>query len=290
MPELPEVESLRRYLISQRVPGHTIVAVEAKWPKTIKAPGRAEFTTGLAGRTVEDVQRRGKYLLLPLCAIDLDPLDSGSRESVAARSSRASVLVLHMGMTGSLTVMTPEDEPQRFAHTTFFLDDERRIELNDPRKWASIWLVEHADEVVGGLGPEPLDPDFTAADFARRVHGRRSPVKAVLMDQSVVAGVGNIYADEALLRAGISPFRRAHRISPTRLRALHAAVVETLRDATGYIVENAGEDGRPFVVDAHDDRMRITRRKGAPCPECGAPLRARALGNRTAYYCRNCQS
>ena len=268
MPELPEVENLRRYLIREGVPGRKFTSVTASWARTVKSPSVEGFVLGLRGRTVEKVHRRAKYLNIEL--------DRGS-------------LVLHMGMTGSLAVRGPDDERQRFAHTVFELDDGRRIEMNDPRKWASAWLVDDPSGIFDGIGPEPFDASFTAEIFAARVRVRRSPIKSVLLDQSVLAGVGNIYADEALLRAGISPARRAHRISADRLEALHGEIVTVLAHAIDYINDNPLEDGRPYVTDAHDARMRITRAKGGSCPVCGGPMSSRQFGGRTAYYCPRCQ-
>ena len=269
MPELPEVEHLRRYLIREGVPGRKFASVTASWARTVKSPSVEDFVLGLRGRTVDKVRRRAKYLNVEL--------DRGS-------------LILHMGMTGSLAVRGPSDERQRFAHTIFDLDDGRRIEMNDPRKWASAWLVDDPSTVFDGIGPEPFDPSFTAENFAERVRVKRSPIKSVILDQSVLAGVGNIYADEALLRAGISPARRAHRISAGRLEALHGEIVAVLAHAIDYIDDNQLEYGRPFVTDAQDARMRITRAKGGSCPVCGGPMRSRQFGGRTAYFCSECQS
>ncbi len=269
MPELPEVENLRRYLIRERVPGRSFASVTASWARTVKAPSVEDFVLGLRGRTVRDVHRRAKYLNIEL--------DRGS-------------LVLHMGMTGSLAVRGPGDERQRFAHTIFDLDDGRRIEMNDPRKWASAWLVDDPSNIFEGIGPEPFDPSFTAGDFVERVKVKRSPIKSVLLDQSVIAGVGNIYADEALLRAGIAPARRAHRVSASRLEVLHGEILTVLAHSIDFIEEHPLDDGRPFVTDAQDDRMQIVRAKGGSCPVCGGQMSSRVIGGRTAYFCRACQS
>lgn len=269
MPELPEVENLRRYLIREGLPGRSFASVTASWAKTVKSPSVEDFVLGLRGRTVRDVHRRAKYLNVEL--------DRGS-------------LVLHMGMTGSLAVRGQGDERQRFAHTIFDLDDGRRIEMNDPRKWASAWLVDDPSSLFEGIGPEPFDASFTAGVFVERVRIKRSPIKSVLLDQSVLAGVGNIYADEALLRAGITPGRRAHRISAARLEALHGEILTVLAHSIDFIEEHPMDDGRPFVTDAHDDRMAITRAKGGSCPVCGVAMSSKVFGGRTAYFCRQCQS
>ncbi|MEX0763273.1 MAG: DNA-formamidopyrimidine glycosylase family protein [Dehalococcoidia bacterium] len=268
MPELPEVESLRRYLTASGMCGRTIAAVEARWPGIENSLDGMGGLAGLPGRRMESIHRHGKQLLVIL--------DRG-------------VLGLHMGMTGSLVVRHPEDEPLKYAHTTLFLDDERRIELTDPRRWASVVLAGHATELTGGLGPDALDPDFTADSLIERLSGRRMAIKPLLLDQRMLAGVGNIYADEALHRAGISPLRRTNRISRERLARLHAAIRETLESATEYIVAHPVSDGRPLVVDAYDGRMMMPRRRGEPCPSCGHPIRSHAFNNRTAYYCPACQ-
>ena len=269
MPELPEVESLRLYLIDQRVVGRTITDVVADWPGIENTEDGAGGLAQLPDRAITGVGCVGKNLLVAL--------DSG-------------VLWLHMGMTGRLAVMHPDEEPMRYARTTFYLDDERRIELDDPRRWAGVRLLTLDAEIVDGLGPDALDPSLTAEEFVQRVKRRRSPVKAVLLDQSVLAGVGNIYADEALHRAGIRPSRRADRISNSRLVVLHDAVRTSLLQALRYIVDHPDERGRPYIVDAYDDRMRLVRKKNANCPDCLTPLETQKLGGRTSYFCPRCQT
>ena len=197
MPELPEVESLRRYLVSERVPGRVVIAsATADWPGVENTRDGAARLSTLPGRRIMSAKRHGKQLILPL--------DRG-------------VLGLHMGMTGRLVILGPDDEPLRYTRYTFVLDDGRRIELDDVRRWASALLAGSESELTGRLGPDAIDPTFTSVMFVERVAGRRSPIKPLLMDQSILAGVGNIYADEALHRSAISPARRANRISRARL-------------------------------------------------------------------------
>ena len=268
MPELPEVESLRRYLVSKRVPGRVITSAIADWPGVENTVDGAAGLATLPGRRIMSAKRHGKQLVLPL--------DRG-------------VLGLHMGMTGRLIILGPDDEPLRYTRYTFTLDNGRRIELDDVRRWAGAVLTGSEDELTGRLGPDAIDPAFTAEMFVERISGRRSPIKPMLMDQSILAGVGNIYADEALLRSGISPARRAHRISRSRLERLHEDLSEVLNEAIGFIAANPDEHGAPYVVDAYDGRMRLTRKRGAPCPTCTAPIKSRKFGGRTAYYCPGCQ-
>lgn len=269
MPELPEVESLRLYLVSQHLVGRTVVSVEADWPGIENSEDGQGGLSKLPGRKFQGFSRTGKNLIAKL--------DHG-------------VLWLHMGMTGRLAVMHPGEEPHKYARVTFYLDDERRIELDDPRRWAGVRLEESEENVLSGLGPDALDADLSEDEFVERVKKKRSPIKAVLMDQSVVAGVGNIYADESLHRVGIHPATRANQISEDQLKQLRSAVRTTLLQALRYIVDHPDDHGRPYIVDAYDDRMRLRRKKGSECPDCSAELQTQKIGGRTSYFCPQCQA
>jgi formamidopyrimidine-DNA glycosylase len=192
-------------------------------------------------------------------------------------------------MTGRLGIMAPYEESFRYRRLSLFFDDERRLELDDVRRWAMVRLEDDAEAFTGGMGPDALNPEFTPAEFVERVSAKRSPIKSVLLDQKVLAGVGNIYADEALLMVGITPSRRADQISVTRLESLHNTIVGVLENALSFIESQPDDQGRPYVIDAQDDRMQITRKPGAPCPQCEAALKSRKFGGRTAYYCPYCQ-
>jgi formamidopyrimidine-DNA glycosylase len=254
--------------------------------------------SGLAGRRFEGFDRRGKQMMASMSApagrnplILREPQDADlSRVGERGQNNGPDrVLGLHMGMTGRLGVMAPEDESFQYRRLALYLDDERRLELDDVRRWAMVRLEADAETFTAGMGPDALDPEFTAAEFAERVSARRSPIKSVLLDQKVLAGVGNIYADEALLIVGISPSRRADRVSAGRLETLHGTIVGVLKNALAFIESHPDNEGRPYVIDAQDDRMQITRKAGAPCPLCGGPQNAKKFGGRTAYYCPSCQ-
>ena len=363
MPELPEIEALRRYLLREGLVGRTVVEVDDDWPGVEDTVDGMGGLSGLIGRRVEGIERRGKQLILPLVAPDehgpltlprkgrhpalsrggergqggggddgdsvdqdfsLTPTlsrwergqaegDGRSREEVASSpdgealasltpgssglshrergsvSPDGGVLGLHMGMTGRLGVMAPEDESFRYRRLALYLDDERRLELDDVRRWAMVRLEDTAEAFTSGMGPDALDPEFTAAQFIERVSVKRSPIKSVLLDQKVLAGVGNIYADEVLLIVGIAPSRRADKISAGRLESLHSAIVGVLENALAFIESHPDDQGRPYVIDAQDDRMQIPRSAGAPCPQCDTALKSRKFGGRTAYYCPSCQ-
>lgn len=191
MPELPEVETYVRELAPQ-ITGHTIVAARVFWSRTIAAPTPDEFTARLAGLRFERFARRGKYMLLGL--------------------SDGATLIVHLRMTGKLRVLPSDALPDKHTHVVMDLDDGRSLHYIDPRKFGRIWLVDDPAQVVGKLGPEPLGEEFTPEMLATRLASRTAGIKALLLDQRIVAGVGNIYADEALFRAKIHPARPGGRL------------------------------------------------------------------------------
>ena len=273
MPELPEVESIRRYLVASNIQGATIQRVEIGWSDSIAAPATdiETFANKVSNTHIGNLNRRGKYLVSPLINVNESQLH----------------LVLHMGMTGSLHIRNPNDDPVRYRRAAFYLDDNRRIELNDSRRWARMWAVTDPSIAFPRLAPDPWD--ISPQEFVERVRTKRSRIKPTLLDQSLIAGVGNIYADESLHRTGISPIRRCNRISAARLQQLHSNIIAVLEHAIQYISTHPSEDGSPYVVDAYDDRMRITRNPTSRCPDCRHPVTSRRIAGRTAYYCQNCQ-
>jgi formamidopyrimidine-DNA glycosylase len=272
MPELPEVESLRRYLVREGLPGSVIerMEVEAK-PSPDKGTGAISGVELMPGRTIHTLERRGKQIAVVL--------DEG-------------VLGLHMGMTGRIDVLAADEPVPRFTRIEFFLRNgvnTFRMVLADPRRWGMVQRFASVDEAFAGLGPDALDPSYTAERFAKDVSRRKSPIKPLLLNQSLLAGVGNIYADEALHRVEISPSRRANRISEKNLMALFEAIRESLEHALQFIQDHPDDRGRPYIVDAHDDRMKLLRKPGSFCPRCEIPLLTKKFAGRTAYYCGNCQ-
>lgn len=261
MPELPEVESVRRQLAPE-LTGRTVVAVDHTHER------RYLGLELLPGRTVLAVGRRGKFLVCPL---------DGDLE-----------LLLHLGMTGSLRF----DAADAYARCRMDLDDGRQLVLRDPRRFGRVAVVEAGDyaavPTLARLGPEPLsdafDPDRFAAELARS----RAPVKAALLGQRLVAGVGNIYADEALWRARVHPASR--RVGRTRARALHRAIVDVLtaaidREGTtfrDYRMVNGASGRNAAHLDAYGQA-------GTPCPRCGTELRRTVVAQRGTTYCPRCQ-
>jgi len=271
MPELPEVETTRRG-IAPLLKGHRIVRAVVREPR-LRWPVTPDLDRLVGGQHVLEVSRRGKYLLLRL--------ESGS-------------LILHLGMSGSLRVISADISAGPHDHVDLLLGDGHCLRLRDPRRFgALLWTPENplTHPLLAALGPEPLGAAFNGEWLFRHARGRRAPVKARLMDSRVVAGVGNIYANEALFLAGIHPARPAGRISPARYQRLADAVQEVLTQAItagGTTLRDfVGSDGNPGYF---SQRLQVYGREGLPCGVCGRSLRRRLIGQRSSYFCVRCQT
>ncbi|HZO82073.1 MAG TPA: bifunctional DNA-formamidopyrimidine glycosylase/DNA-(apurinic or apyrimidinic site) lyase [Candidatus Binataceae bacterium] len=281
MPELPEVESLRR-ILERSLVGRTIVRARVA-EKRLRRTVAADFASRVALHRIVRLSRRAKYLIIEL-------------ESTHAGDGAA--MIVHLGMSGSLTHrqngFNAADFDPRHDHVEFQLDDRSRLVYNDPRRFGLIRLVE-ADALattveLQQLGPEPLSADFNADYLARVARGRRTAIKNVIMDQAVVAGIGNIYASEILFRAGIRPTRRAERVTRREIERIVAATAPILRAAIGNrgttfrsYRDSRGRPGR-FA-----ERLMVYGREGKPCLVCGSPIRAIVVGQRASFYCPHCQ-
>lgn len=269
MPELPEVETTRRglapHLTGRRVAGVILRRPDLRWPIP------PQVGAILPGQRIEAVGRRAKYLLL----------------ETAAGSA-----LLHLGMSGSLQVLDAGIPPRAHDHVDIALDSGRVLRFNDPRRFGCLlWQpAGETHELLRGLGPEPLSGDFNGDWLFARSRGRSAPVKAFLMDQRIVVGVGNIYAAEALFASGISPLRPAGRVSRERYRRLAAAVREIL----GRAIERGGTTLRDFLAPDgapgyFEQELSAYGRGGAPCPRCGRALRQAQVGQRATVWCGRCQ-
>lgn len=268
MPELPEVETIKRDL-APRIEGRCFVAVTLNWPRTVQIPSPEAFPHRLTGKCITELDRRGKYLIF--------------------RLANGEALILHLRMSGSL-LLDPQGEPDPYCRAEFLLDDGTRLHFRDPRKLGRMWLVEDERIVVHGLGPEPLSGDFTAEVLRERAKKRSAPIKAVLCDQGFLAGVGNMYADEALFAAGIHPLRPASSLSTEEIVRLHYSLRRVLEEAIGshgasitnYVRPNGEPGGAQFV-------FKVAHRGGQPCPVCATPIQRIPIRNRGTYFCPNCQ-
>ncbi len=266
MPELPEVETIRQEL-TPYVIGKTITGVMLFWDRIVRRPSPEEFKSGVIGRRIIDLTRRGKYLFFHL--------DDGH------------VLVMHMKMTGSL-IVDPADD--RFTRAILELDNGSKLHFWDPRKFGVMWLDGDCDPVLAKLGPEPLDEDFTPEVLASILKGRTAPVKPVILDQALIAGIGNMYADEALFDAKIHPERIAGNLTYAEVKRLHASIIRALQKALvlkGASVRNyIRPDGTAGT--AHDE-FNVAHGTGKNCPRCGTVIKRIVVRGRGTYFCPKCQ-
>ncbi len=275
MPELPEVETIRRHL-APHVEGRTLSALTVLDERWCRPLAPAEMAAAVDGRRVERLGRRGKYLELVLA------------DEV--------FLLMHLRMTGTLLLQDPAAEPPPHTRVRFDLDGGAAPELRfvDPRRFGTGELALGADArerfYAARLGVEPLDPDFTGAHLRALARTSRAPIKAFLLDQKRVAGVGNIYADEALHRAGIHPLRPAEQLTRKQAYALRDAVVDAL--AAGIAAKGATIDDfrDPYGVSGtFQDQFLVHLREGEPCPVCGRAIRKLRAAGRGTYVCERCQ-
>lgn len=272
MPELPEVETVRRTL-SELVTGKTISAVTVRLPRIIQFPEPERFRAALAGQTIRGIGRRGKFL-----RILLDDL----------------TLVSHLRMEGRYGVYGADDPVETHTHVIFHFSDGSELRYKDVRQFGTMHLFASGEDLsappLAKLGPEPLDPAFTTAVFRRRLDGRSGKIKPLLLDQTFIAGIGNIYADEALFRARIHPERPADSLTPAEIRRLHGAIVATLREA----VEAGGSSVKSYVngqgeMGMFQQQLFVYGCKGQPCHRCGRPVAKTVVGGRGTHFCPRCQ-
>ncbi len=270
MPELPEVETTRLGL-TPLIQGQRIVTAVVRH-SGLRWPVPKDLPHVVAGRRIESVQRRSKYLLLDL---------------------GTGWLILHLGMSGSLRVVPSDKPPAAHDHVDLVLENGTALRLRDPRRFGAVlWQAGEPGQhkLLSQLGPEPFDPAFNADYLYKRTRGRSAPIKNVIMDSQVVCGVGNIYANEALFRAGIHPTRNAGRIS----RARYIKLVDEIRNTLTDAINAGGSSLRDFV---HADgsagyfqhKHFVYGQAGKRCARCKGTVRAIRIGARSSFYCVNCQ-
>ncbi len=271
MPELPEVETVRRGLVAV-LGKQAVIAQVILYRADLRAPIPPDLPQRLRGQPILGIRRRAKYLLW---------------------DTPATILLCHLGMTGTWRVAT-RDDARDHDHCVLELTDGRRLVYRDPRRFGCLDVVNPGSELthprLRDLGPEPLGPEFTAAYLHTATRGRRAPLKILIMDQEIVVGVGNIYAAEALFRAGIRPGMAAGRISLaacTRLVAAIQLVLNAAIAAGGSTISDFRQAGGDAGYFQHD--FRVYGRAGQPCLHCATILRESTLGGRTSVWCPTCQ-
>ena len=273
MPELPEVETIVNDL-RPMLEGRRFTGVSIDCPEMVHLTSANELRRRLRGQVIKEIVRRGKYLVFRL--------DSGE------------ALILHLRMTGSLLLKRKGEAlavPSPYIRAMFSLDNGTELLFTDRRKLGTISLVKDENEVIGKLGPEPFDPSFTPEVMAKRLSSHKAPIKAVLCDQEVIAGIGNMYADEALFFAGIHPLRAANSLSTEEIKRLHKAIRDVLTKAIGNGGASISDYRRPGGEQGRQQyNFYAAHRGGQTCKVCTTPIERIAVRNRGTYFCPKCQS
>ena len=269
MPELPEIESVVRSLRDGHpsLIGSRIRSVAVVWPGVISQHPQTADPAALEGCCFDSIGRRGKYLFFSLSCPGKQPL----------------FLVVHLRMTGRLFLVQDSATIERHTRLALILDHGLALRFDDPRKFGRAWLVDALETVTGGMGPDALSigPD----EFAARLAGYRRKLKPLLLDQSFIAGIGNIYADESLYRAGLHPLTNSADLLQDGMRRLHAAIRSVLSEAV-----EAGGANIDGVFKAGSFVVNVYGREGAPCLTCGTPISKIRVGQRGTHFCGHCQA
>lgn len=276
MPELPEVETVVRGLIHDGLIGQTITSIDLHWPRSFATTKPQAMIKQLTGQTIVSLSRRAKYIIIDF--------NTGTR------------LLIHLRMTGKLLFRHADEHIDKHDHVVIHLSDSRMLVFNDTRKFGRFILAGATHNPLDKLGPEPLDPDcFTLAAFKKQLGTSQRSIKERLLDQAVVAGLGNIYVDETLFRSGIHPQRKVNTLTEQELQALHRAIPEILAAAVKNCGTTLGKGRGNFVYSyahqrgRHADQLNVFRRDGEPCLTCGSTIQRIVVGQRGTHFCPHCQ-
>jgi formamidopyrimidine-DNA glycosylase len=269
MPELPEVETIARSLRAgsggPALPGRRIAGISSRWPRHFREPSLRTFRRRISGQAIQDVARRGKYLVFPL---------------------ETETMLIHLRMSGDLRLAPTEEPRARFEHTLFHLDNDWDLRFSDARKFGRISLFRDPAGFLSRLGPEPLDPEFSPAVLAQRLAGHKRMLKPLLLDQSFLAGIGNIYADEALHFAHLHPLRRSDSLSMEEAVSLWEGIHRALEAG---LLHNGASIDWVYRGGDYQHHFRVYGRTGEPCPDCGNPVERIVVGQRGTHFCAQCQ-
>ena len=274
MPELPEVQTVVDDLIAAGVPGTAITAARVFWDKTVAAQSPAAFGRQLRNRRITAITRRGKYIIFHL--------------------QPEAALLFHLRMTGRFVLAPSGSRRTRHDHLVLRLGDGRQLRFHDTRKFGRAFLVQNPLEVTGHLGPEPLSSGFTAKKLATMLAGRQRQLKPLLLDQTFIAGLGNIYVDESLWDARLHPMRRADTVNAGQTVHLHRAIRKALRQGLKNSGTSLGDGQANFYsLERKSGRnrsfLKVFRRTGRPCPRCQRPIERLIVGQRSTHICVHCQ-
>ncbi|NJC97509.1 MAG: DNA-formamidopyrimidine glycosylase [Anaerolineales bacterium] len=265
MPELPEVETFARQLKPVLV-GRTILSADLRWNRTLAMPTPRRFKEQIQGQKILDVGRRAKYLNIQLSDYHL---------------------LIHLRMSGDLILRDSSSKPEKHDRLVIHLSGDQSLAFNDTRKFGRVWLTANPEEVLGKLGPEPLGREFTPQWLYNSLTGKKRQLKPLLLDQTFIAGLGNIYTDEALHIAKLHPLRASDSITAKQAEALHEAIRKVLK--TG-IRRNGASIDWVYRGGEFQNYFRVYDQEGKPCPVCGTPIQRIIVGQRSTHFCPYCQS
>ena len=274
MPELPEVQTIVNDLNAAGLVGISIRDARVFWPRTIAEPSQKLFCHRVKGHKFTTIRRRGKYLVFEL--------DDGN------------VLLLHLRMSGRLHLVSTHIPRSKHEHVILTFDDSRQLRFHDPRKFGRMSLVKDPERILDRLGPEPLEPGFRLKALAKDLKPRKRLLKPLLLDQAFLAGLGNIYVDEALWEAKLHPCRIATTLSPTEIKALHRAIPKVLKRGLNNLGTSLGSGETNFYSVANHrgrnrDQLMVFRRTDQPCPRCQTTIERIIVGQRSTHVCKKCQ-
>ncbi len=275
MPELPEVQTVVNDLLAAGIVGATIIRADVFWPRSVAMPSAEEFSRRLAGQTIAHIWRRAKYIVVDF--------------------AEGEHLLVHLRMSGRIHLADPAEPRAKHEHIVLDLNGGRQLRFHDPRKFGRMYLVRNVDDVVGKLGPEPLSGEFTAVVLFARLHEHQRMLKPLLLDQMFLAGLGNIYVDEALWEAKLHPRRLSATVSLQEVHALHSAIQHVLRRGIEYGGTTLGNGKANFYsIDKqqgrHREALQVFRRTDEPCPRCNTLIERLIVGQRSTHICPTCQA
>jgi formamidopyrimidine-DNA glycosylase len=274
MPELPEVQTVVNDLNAASLVGTTITGAQVFWSRTVDTLSPEEFYRNITGQTVQTIWRRAKYIVIDFFSGDH--------------------LLLHLRMSGRLHLVTPDEPLAKHERVVLDFDDGRQLRFHDTRKFGRMYLVSDTETILGHLGPEPLEKSFTASLLAERLHSRNRLLKPLLLDQTFIAGLGNIYVDEALWEAKLHPCRLSFSLSESESKALHRAIRKVLKRGLKNLGTTLGTGKANFYSIGRNkgrnrDELNVFRRMELPCPRCGTIIKRITVGQRSTHICAACQ-
>ena len=264
MPELPEVETIARALKLELV-GKTILSADLRWARTLAIPSPAQFKKQIAGQEIMDISRRAKYLIIHLKTYNF---------------------LVHLRMSGDLVIRAGKIKPEKHDRLLLYLSDQNYLAFNDTRKFGRVWLTNQPEKILGKLGPEPLEKKFTTQWLFENLHQRKRSLKPLLLDQTFIAGLGNIYTDECLHIAQLHPLAASNNVTQQQAGALYKAIRSVLKEG---IRRNGASIDWVYRGGDYQNHFRVYGRDGSQCLVCGATIQKFKVGQRGTHICPNCQ-